>query len=66
MHLPRLFRVVVAVACAYEIVAIATKRLPTISRVSDLHPAFGALVMGGIHYHLRTNHKGDPRCAIHS
>jgi hypothetical protein len=61
MRIPRLFRVVVAVACAHEVLAIVTKRLPTISRLSDLHPAFGAVVVGGIHYHFRTDSHGGAR-----
>ncbi len=49
-----LFRLAVAALCTYEVVAILTRRLPTVSRLSFLHPAFGGVVVGGLHYHFGT------------
>jgi hypothetical protein len=61
MRMPRLFRLVVAVTCAYEVAAIVTRRLPTVSRLSFKHPVFGSVVIGGLAHHFRTDAHGGMR-----
>lgn len=48
-----LFRLTVVGMCAYEVVAIVSGRLPTISRGVRRFPLFGAVVVGGLHLHFR-------------
>lgn len=54
---PRALRVVVGAACAYEVAALTTGQVPTISRLANRHPAFGALVVGALAWHF---HPGAP------
>lgn len=52
-HLEPLLRVVVAGACAWEVVAISTGRLPTVSRISRRWPVFGHAVLTVLEVHFR-------------
>ncbi|TCJ23012.1 hypothetical protein [Nocardioides jejuensis] len=46
-------RVLVASACQYEAVAIATGLLPTITHVHRLHPAVGWTIVAALAWHFR-------------
>lgn len=46
-------RGVVATACAWEVVAITTRKVPTVSRISRRHPWFAAAVTGVLVWHFR-------------
>jgi len=52
-HADPVLRTVVAVACAWEVVAITTHRLPTVSRLSKRHPLFRAAVLAALAHHFR-------------
>jgi len=47
----RVFRTVVAAICGYEVFAIATRRVPTVSRICR-HPLAAGIVIGGLVYHF--------------
>lgn len=49
---PRPLRWAVGLACAYEVVALTTSRIPTISRLANRYPAFGAAVVGALAWHF--------------
>ena len=52
MREPAALRWVVGAACAYEVAALTTGAVPTISRLADRYPAFGALVVGALAWHF--------------
>ena len=60
-HLEPLLRVVVAGACAWEFAAIATGRLPTVSRISRRWPVFGSAVLTVLEVHFRPAKLLPPR-----
>lgn len=45
-------RGVVTTACAYEVVALTTRRLPSVSCLARQSPATGALVLAGLAVHF--------------
>lgn len=53
---PRALRWAVGVACAYEVAALVSN-LPTISRLANRYPAFGAGVVGALAWHFHPNHQ---------
>ena len=52
MREPAALRWAVGAACAYEVAALTTGAVPTISRLADRYPAFGALVVGALAWHF--------------
>lgn len=46
-------RAMVAAACAYEVVAITTRRIPTISRIAHRYPATGVIVLAALARHFQ-------------
>ena len=56
MREPRILRVTVGLACAYEVAALTTS-LPTISTLANRYPAFGALVVGGLVWHFHPSNR---------
>jgi hypothetical protein len=55
-------RPVVAAACAYEVYALASRRVPTISRLCRRHRALEVLLLAAliIHFHYREKAAGIP------
>jgi hypothetical protein len=55
-------RPVVAAACAYEVYALASRRVPTLSRLCRRHRAFEALLflVLVVHFHLRERASAEP------
>jgi hypothetical protein len=53
-----ILRAVVASACVWEVAALTTHRLPTISRLSKRHPLFRVAVLATLAHHFRP----DPAC----
>ena len=51
-------RTVVAGACAWEVAAITTGLVPTVSRISKRHPVFGVAVLVVLAYHFRPDARG--------
>ena len=58
-HAEPFLRLLVAGVCAWEVVAITTGRVPTVSRVSRRWPVFGDVVLDvlGIHFTARAVEK---------
>lgn len=52
MHEPAALRWAVGAACAWEVAALTTGAVPTISRLAARHPAFGAVVVGALAWHF--------------
>lgn len=55
MHEPQALRWLVGTACAYEVAALSSN-LPTISRLANRYPVFGACVVGALAWHFHPNH----------
>jgi hypothetical protein len=45
-------RAVVALLCAYEATAIASRRVPTISHMCATRPWLAGVIVGGLSWHL--------------
>lgn len=45
-------RALVAAICAYEVVAIVTRKVPTVSRIARRYPVAGAVVLAGLARHF--------------
>lgn len=46
-------RALVAIICAYEVVAITTRKVPTISRIARMNPLVRAVVLAGLERHFQ-------------
>lgn len=51
-HAEPILRALVAGVCAWEVLAITTGRVPTVSRVSRRWPTFGAVVLDVLDIHF--------------
>ena len=52
-HAEPFLRLLVAGVCAWEVLAITTGRVPTVSRVSRRWPVFGSVVLDVLDLHFR-------------
>lgn len=48
-------RGLVAAVCAYEVVAIVTRRVPTVSRIARRYPLAGTVVLAGLARHFEAD-----------
>jgi hypothetical protein len=48
----RYLRAAVAVTCAYEVVAITTRKWPTVSRLVQRYPLLGTIVLAALARHF--------------
>lgn len=56
MHIPenRTTKAVVAALCSWEVVAITTGRVPTITTLNRRHPVIGVAIVGALVLHFWT------------
>ncbi len=54
-------RLAVATLCTFEVVAITTRRLPTLSQLTRRHPGIGIVLLAGLaaHFYVPSN-EGEP------
>lgn len=52
MSAEQLFKGVVGTICAYESIAIASGRLPTVTKIVHRYPVVGAVVLAGLSHHF--------------
>lgn len=48
-----ILRAAVEIVCLYEVVALATRRLPSVSRLARRYPPVGAAVLAGLAWHFQ-------------
>jgi hypothetical protein len=48
----RYLRAAVAAVCAYEVVAITTRKCPTVSRLTKRYPVLGTIVLAALARHF--------------
>lgn len=53
----RLLRAVVVAACTYEVAAICTGRVPTITELNRRHPEVGSTLLAALAWHFRPDPK---------
>ena len=51
--LERAERALVVGLCSYEVAAILTRRVPTLTALNRVHPEVGAAIIGALYWHFR-------------
>ncbi len=52
-------RAAVAIVCAYEVVAITTRKVPTVSWIARRHPIAGTVVLAALAHHFQPISRGE-------
>jgi len=55
---------VAAGLCAYEVGAITTGRVPTLTQLSAQHPWIGLFLVGALAIHLHRSPRTETRCLL--
>lgn len=59
--LSRIFRALVASICAYEVAALTTRRMPTVSAICTRRPWLIPVIVGGLTVHLVRDTLASPK-----